>query len=137
MSTQTMIVSGGAVAEATISGLLSSTNYSIEVAAVNSAGTGVYSGPVVALTDSKSLKEIHTRTHICTYICMCKALTDSKSLKEIHTRTHTCTYICMCKALTDSKSLKEIHTHTHTCTYVCMHKHTHEKNNGFRNYMKK
>ena len=112
MSTQTMIVSGGAVAEATISGLLSSTNYSIEVAAVNSAGTGVYSGPVVALTDSKSHKEIHTHTHTCTYVCMCKALTDSKSLKEIHTRTHT-------------------------CTYVCMHKHTHEKNNGFRNYMKK
>ena len=33
-----------------ISGLNSSTNYTIEVAAVNSAGTGVYSGPTSVLT---------------------------------------------------------------------------------------
>ena len=36
-----------------ISGLNLSTNYSIEVAAVNSAGTGVYSGPLIVITDSK------------------------------------------------------------------------------------
>ena len=37
-----MNVSGGETTAATISGLLSTTNYSIEVAAVNTAGTGVY-----------------------------------------------------------------------------------------------
>ena len=45
-STQTMSVSGGGATQTIISGLESSTNYSIEVAAVNNAGTGVYS-PVI------------------------------------------------------------------------------------------
>jgi len=49
-STQTESVSGGATIEATISGLEPATNYSIEVAAVNSAGTGVYSVPQSATT---------------------------------------------------------------------------------------
>ena len=43
-STQTRDVSG---TEATISSLMPSTNYSIQVAAVNSAGIGVYSDPPV------------------------------------------------------------------------------------------
>ena len=59
MTTQTVSVSGGETNEVMLSGLLSSTNYSIEVAAVNSAGTGVYSSPVVALTNSESHKEIY------------------------------------------------------------------------------
>ena len=42
-NTQTMPVSGAGTTQTTISGLTPSTNYSIEVAAVNSAGTGVYS----------------------------------------------------------------------------------------------
>ena len=42
-STQTKNISGASVTETTISELISSTTYSIEVAAVNSAGTGVYS----------------------------------------------------------------------------------------------
>ena len=42
-STQTLKVSGGATTEIAISGLKASTTYFIEVAAVNSAGTGVYS----------------------------------------------------------------------------------------------
>ena len=42
-----MSVSGGSVTETTISGLTPSTTYSIEVAAVNSIGTGVYSSPSV------------------------------------------------------------------------------------------
>ena len=46
-STQTVSVSGGSVTEATISSLMSSTTYSIQVAAVNSAGIGVYSDPPV------------------------------------------------------------------------------------------
>ena len=47
-STQTTSVS---VNEATISGLTPSTTYSIEVAAVNGAGTGVYSSAVALLTE--------------------------------------------------------------------------------------
>ena len=49
-STQTESVSGGATTEATISGLEPATNYSIEVAAVNSADTGVYSDPQSVMT---------------------------------------------------------------------------------------
>ena len=46
-------VSGGATTETTISGLDSSANYSIEVAAVNNAGIGAYSRPVNQLTQRK------------------------------------------------------------------------------------
>ena len=53
-STQTMSVSGGDMTEATISGLESATNYTIAVAVVNSAGTGVYSDLFGAKTDSMS-----------------------------------------------------------------------------------
>ena len=45
-----MSVSGASVTEATISSLMSSTTYSIEVAAVNSAGTGDYTDPVIVET---------------------------------------------------------------------------------------
>ena len=50
-STQTMSVSGGSVTEATISSLMPSTTYSIQVAAVNSAGIGEYSA---SITDGES-----------------------------------------------------------------------------------
>ena len=46
-STQTMPVSGGSATEATISGLMSSTTYSIQVAAETSAGTGPYSDAII------------------------------------------------------------------------------------------
>ena len=46
-STQTMPVSGGSATEATISGLMSSTNYSVQVAAETSAGPGTYSVPAI------------------------------------------------------------------------------------------
>ena len=49
-NTQTMPVSGAGTTQTTISGLTPSTTYSIEVAAVNSAGTGVYSDPTNQLT---------------------------------------------------------------------------------------
>ena len=52
-------VSGSATTEATISGLESAAYYSIEVAAVNSAGTGVYSAPLTAL-NSGDLFRHHT-----------------------------------------------------------------------------
>ena len=41
-----MSVLGGSATEATISGLMPSTNYSIQVAAANNAGTGPYSNSV-------------------------------------------------------------------------------------------
>ena len=52
--TQTVNVSGGEATMTTISGLESSTNYSIEVAAVNNAGTGVYSDAVISETDGEN-----------------------------------------------------------------------------------
>ena len=44
---QTLSVSGGDVTEYTISGLNSSTTYSIQVAAETSAGTGPYSDTII------------------------------------------------------------------------------------------
>ena len=59
-STQTMSVSadssGGMV---TISGLSPATMYKVEVAAVNSADTGVYSSPVMATTPDSMWSCIH------------------------------------------------------------------------------
>ena len=53
-STQTMSVPGDSSGGSyEISGLQSSTTYSIKVAAMNSAGTGVYSDPYLITTDSK------------------------------------------------------------------------------------
>ena len=52
-STLTVSVLGGEATMTTISGLMPSTTYSIEVAAVNSAGTGVDSDPYIIVTDSK------------------------------------------------------------------------------------
>ena len=49
-STQTMPVSGGDTTTTTIQGLMSSTNYSIEVAAVNFVDTGPYSDPITVET---------------------------------------------------------------------------------------
>ena len=47
---QTKSVSGGGATQTIIFGLTSSTEYSIEVAAVNSAGTGVYSNAIMQIT---------------------------------------------------------------------------------------
>ena len=49
-STQALNISGGETTQAVISELIPSTNYSIEVAAVNSAGTGLYSNVSFQLT---------------------------------------------------------------------------------------
>ena len=49
-STQTMSVSGGDTTMTTIQGVMSSTTYSIEVAAVNSADIGPYSDPITVDT---------------------------------------------------------------------------------------
>ena len=52
-STQTVSVSGGDTSETIISGLHSSTTYTIEVAAVNGAGTGPYTSPISERTAGK------------------------------------------------------------------------------------
>ena len=51
-TTETVNVAGDAMM-AEVSGLNSSTNYSIAVAAVNGAGTGDYSDPYIIITDSE------------------------------------------------------------------------------------
>ena len=53
-SSQTETVSGASVTEITLSSLLKYTNYSVRVAAVNSADTGVFSEPVLQLTNYRS-----------------------------------------------------------------------------------
>ena len=52
-STQTVSVLGGGATQTTISGLTQSTTYFIEVAAVNNAGTGVFSLVTTAETDGE------------------------------------------------------------------------------------
>ena len=52
---QSVNVSGGAATEAIICGLRVNTTYTIEVAAVNSAGIGSYSLSMRAITSSKSV----------------------------------------------------------------------------------
>ena len=52
-STQNMPVSGASTTEATITGLVESTTYLIEVAAVNDGGVGVYSKPLMITAQSK------------------------------------------------------------------------------------
>ena len=49
-STETVTVNGASTTQTTLSGLNPSTTYSIQVAAVNSAGTGVYIDPETAET---------------------------------------------------------------------------------------
>ena len=53
-STQTVNVSGGGSTQTIIFGLNPSTNYTIEVAAVNSVGTGVYNNVIFHLTQGRS-----------------------------------------------------------------------------------
>ena len=72
MQSMNVNVSGGAATEAIISGLTSDTIYTIEVAAVNSAGIGKYSISMTAIISSKnvwyqpvSLDQVHS-VAICT-----------------------------------------------------------------------
>ena len=67
-NTQTVSVSGGGATQTIIFGpLLMSTNYSIEVAAVNSAAIGVYSTPVIIETPHSEYY-IHTSDGCDLYI---------------------------------------------------------------------
>ena len=49
-----MNITGAGVTEATISNLMLSTNYSIQVAAVNNVGTGVFSNATIIRTVEQS-----------------------------------------------------------------------------------
>ena len=51
----TMSVTGGDTTEINITGLMSSTTYSIEVAAVNIINTGEYSDPLSVITEGKHI----------------------------------------------------------------------------------
>ena len=54
-NTQTMNVTGANVTEATLSNLTPSTTYSVQVAVVNSAGTGVFSNNQSVMTLGKKM----------------------------------------------------------------------------------
>ena len=69
-STQTIPVSGGSATEATISSLMLSTTYSVQVAAMNSAGTGPYTSPLTIETPYNS-KHISYTTAGLKYYCVC------------------------------------------------------------------
>ena len=54
-ASETLInITGASVTEATISNLMLSTNYSIQIAAVNNAGTGVFSNAIIITTVEQS-----------------------------------------------------------------------------------
>ena len=55
--TENMTVSGGNTTEVTISGLTSSTAYSVQVAGVSAGGTGVYSDPLNLTTRESEQKK--------------------------------------------------------------------------------
>ena len=63
--TQSVSISESAVTETTISGLNFSTNYSIEVAAVNNAGIGNYSNSIFFTTEGKVLDAIYYTVKDC------------------------------------------------------------------------
>ena len=54
-STDTRSVSGGDTRRTTISGLIPSTDYTIEVAAVNNEGTGQYSVSIIRVTQGANV----------------------------------------------------------------------------------
>ena len=54
---QLMSIPGGDTNRATILGLKSATSYSIKVAAMNRAGTGVFSAPLIVTTQGTVFRE--------------------------------------------------------------------------------
>ena len=78
-STQTESISGGAATETIISELIPSTNYSIEVAAVNSAGTGLYSNVSFLLTRGT-----------LSYIIICNCMIDQMCIFYIQLKFLSC-----------------------------------------------
>ena len=54
----------------TISGLSAATEYTVEVAAVNSAGVGVYSDPIAAMTDGEQPSLHEFQYLVCLSVCL-------------------------------------------------------------------
>ena len=73
-STQTMPATGGDTRQTTISGLTPSTDYIIEVAAVNNAGTGPYSTDMVIRTPGELMVTVETCMHGGCLQCACNWL---------------------------------------------------------------
>ena len=99
-STVTRPVSGGDTRQATISGLTPSTDYTIEVAAVNNEGTGPYSTGIVERTPGQWMMTVHVlylinpqRMHrrvtvlvVCVYVhvCICVSVCYHSSTNTAH-----------------------------------------------------
>ena len=105
-STQTESVSGGATTEATISGLTPSTSYVIDIAAVNSAGIGVYSESLTVETsvagEASHLQAVLlwllAHIHVHSIRCLCQ-VPGSGSLQPQLCEPH-CSGGCYCMAVT-------------------------------------
>ena len=76
-NTQTINVNGAGVTEATLSSLTPSTTYSVQVAAVNSAGTGVFSDNQSAITLGKKMAGSNILIFVVVYIS-CSSSPDSR-----------------------------------------------------------
>ena len=87
-STQTMNVSGDSSGGmVTISGLSPATLYTVEVAAVNSAGPGVYSDPLPTLTSGNALTLLVYMTALKSNSSFCSS-TSSGDLSSTTSRLH-------------------------------------------------
>ena len=64
-STDSVTVEGNSTTSDTVTGLNSSTTYSVEVAAVNGAGVGVYSDPLSVSTNSRLCCLLYTLHLLC------------------------------------------------------------------------
>ena len=64
-STDTSFVSGGGTRQTTISGLTPSTDYTIQVAAINDAGTGPYSNGMVQRTAGQWMMTVRVLYFLC------------------------------------------------------------------------
>ena len=79
--TQTMSVSGASVTKVTVLSLMSSTTYSIQVAAVNSAGVGVHSDLLIVHTEGKCLYH---------HFVFCVSMNMRVFLTNIHVPHYSC-----------------------------------------------
>ena len=92
------------VTEATISGVMSFANYSIQVAAVNSAGTGDYTNPVIVETNQCECVTPRLHVHAQIGVCLFVSLSTIKISLTIYGfsyifprgQCHICfTFICL------------------------------------------
>ena len=87
-STQTVNVSGGEATQTIISELTPSTNYSFEVAAVNSVGTGVYSNLIFHLTRGTSSHKLLASITESTYLLFCTCSSSPCPVSSVNNSHH-------------------------------------------------